>query len=44
MPVMLLLAMSVLNPESTQILFHDPTGVILTKTAAVLEVMAFTSR
>ncbi len=31
----------VLNPEATQMLFHDPTGVKLTKAAAVLEVLAF---
>jgi tight adherence protein B len=41
MPILLLLALSVLNPDAVQMLFHDPAGIKLTKVAAALEVMAF---
>ncbi len=40
MPVFLLIVMSIFHPEHTRILFHDPTGIRLTKIAVVLEVVS----
>lgn len=41
MPFVILVGMSFINPESVHMLFHDPTGILLTKVAAVLELLAF---
>jgi tight adherence protein B len=40
MPIFLLIIMSIFHPEHTRILFHDPTGIKLTKIAVVLEVLS----
>ena len=41
MPFVILLGMTFVNPDAVHMLFHDPTGIMLTKGAAVLEVLAF---
>jgi tight adherence protein B len=41
MPFILLLALTFVNPEAVHMLFHDPTGIMLTKAVVVLEVLAF---
>jgi tight adherence protein B len=41
MPVFLLIGLTFIHPESVRMLFHDPTGIQLTKAAAVMEVLAF---
>jgi len=37
MPIVLLIGMHFIHPETVTMLFHDPTGIKLTKAAAVLE-------
>jgi tight adherence protein B len=40
MPVFLLIVMGIFHPEHTRILFHDPTGIRMTKIAVVLEIIS----
>ena len=41
MPLILLFGLSFIAPENVRMLFHDPSGLIVAKVAAALEVMAF---
>jgi tight adherence protein B len=41
LPVLLLLAFSVIQPSYTQTLFHDPVGKMILKVAAGLDILAF---
>jgi tight adherence protein B len=41
LPIVMLLAFSVLQPSYTYTLFHDPTGIKLVKVAVGLDVLAF---